>query len=517
MKDTLISIEDLSDSKELLLMKPHHLLLVFTFIISGLLIAAAVWMSIGKMDIYATAGGLVRTDEAPSVLRVIDGGRALQVNMTDGQTVSKGDILLSFDEQAANTQLDNNNRDLDTLRQDIEILQLYRNSINDLKNYLDGNDTDKGRAYSLKVENFLMQRETALTQISEDEENTNLQRANAEQKLSSAKAALKQLQSEQAWLQLYQTSVENNSDMIGMDKTSDNYKAAYASMYQKYSAGLQSLETAKSQAQTNLDKVTQLFEMGTVSRKDLDDAKNASDDADNNIKSYRQTELSNIGTQLADMATNINNAQQNINSAQSDVDLYSMTKTSPMMQVEQAKVDLLTQIDGDIQQKNDSIDALNANNDSLNAQLAGSVLTAPIDGILNLNSVYNEGDIISPGTEIGVITPPNSDSFRVTLQVGNQDIAGIYINQPVKFKFLALPYQEYGMVDGYVSQISADSRIDAQTGASYYSVEAVIENKPIKSYRGADESIKVGMAVEGRIIKEQKTILNWLLEKIHFE
>jgi len=516
MKDTLISIEELSDTQETLLMKPNRLITAFICIIALLLATAVIWAGIGKIDVYVTAEGLVRTNEEPSVLLTINGGKALQVNMSDGQTVSKGDVLLSFDQQPLTTQRDNNSRDIENLRQDISLLNLYRNSINDLQNYLSGDETDKGRAYGLKVESFLLQRLTALTQVDEDEKNNELLKSSAEVKLNGARDTLSQLQSQQSWLQLYRKSIENGQDLLSMDSGSSPYKANYVSLYQKYVAGLRTLETAKSQAQTNLDNVTKLYEYGAAARKDLDDAQNAVNDAGNNIKSYNQTELSSVNSQLADITASIGSAQASVQSAQQDVNTYSVTKTSPMMQIEQAKIDLLTQIDSQIQQENDNVNTLNASNASLDAQMNDSVLTAPIDGILTLNNVINEGDTVAPGTTIGMITPPNSDSFRVTLQVSNKDIAGIKLNQPVKFKFLALPYQEYGMIDGTISQISADSSVNPQTGGSFYSVEAVIENKPITSYRGDNETIKVGMAVEARIISDQKTILRWLLEKMNF-
>ena len=516
MNDTLISIEELSDSKELLLMRPNRLLAIFTIIIALMLAAAVIWMSIGKIDIYATAIGLVRTDDKPSGLRVINGGKASSVNMVDGQDVTKGDILLSFDYQAITAQQYNNIRDINALESEIDLLRLYRNSIDELINYLEDSVTDMGRAYSLKVESFLLQRETALTQIAEEDQNNEVRRASAELKLKNARDTLSQLQSERHWAQLYKASLENNLDMISTADGNNPYKSNYLSMYQKYTANLDSLEIDKSQAQTNLDQTSSLFEIGSVSRMDLDNAQNALNDAENRIKAFRQQELSAINAKLADMEININNAKGVINTAEQEADLYSVAKTSQFMQVDQARISLLTQIDSEIQQKTESIDSLYANNETLSAQIGDTELTAPIDGVLNLFHEINEGDIVPPGTEIGEITPPGSDSFRVVLQVNNKDIAGIKTEQPVKFKFLALPYQEYGMVDGYISKISADSRINTQTGQSFYTVEAVIENKPIKSYKGADESIKVGMAVEGRIIKEQKTILRWLLEKMNF-
>ena len=516
MKDTLMDMKDLSDAKELLLMKPNFLITMFTICITMLLIMAVIWMQVSKIDIYIKAAGMVRTNEAISKLMVINGGKIQSINISEGQFVYKGDMLLSFDQQSLYIQREIINRDIDNLETDIEMLRLYRSSIDQLENHLMNVETDKGRAYSLKVQSFLWERETTLTQVAENNKDTELLKTSAELRLKNARDALDKLLEEQTWLKRYRSSVENGRDMISTEKGGSVYKSNYASSYQNYKSGLDVLENEKTQAQNNLDNVIRLYDLGNVVRNEVDVAQKKLNDATDRISSYRQAELANTDNKNTMMDANIEEARKAVGTAEQEVSLYSETRISPLMQVEQARIQLLSQIDSEIQQNNDNISRLNAEIYSLDAKIKESQVIAPIDGILNLNNELNEGDIIAPGTEIGAITPPESDSFKVSLQVSNKDIASVKLNQPIKIKFLALPYQEYGMADGYVSLISADSRFNAQTGESFYIVEAILENKPIKSYRGADENIRVGMAVEGRLISDQKSILQWLLEKMNF-
>lgn len=75
---------------------------------------------------------------------------------------------------------------------------------------------------------------------------------------------------------------------------------------------------------------------------------------------------------------------------------------------------------------------------------------------------------------------------------------------------------EYGEFTGTIEQISTDIKSD-NMGNSYYLVEAKLSEVEGVSYKGETRNIRVGMACEAHIIKEQKKILYWLLEKINLK
>jgi len=516
MRDTLIDINDLSDSKEILLMKPNYLLVAFTILIMVLLGIAIIWMSVSKIDIHFSANGLVRSNEAPSVLRVIYGGRATSVSLTEGQYVNRGDVLLVFDQQTLDIQRDIHASSLETLETEVELLRLYRDSIDELTNHLEFINTDQARAYSLMVQSFLLERETALTQVSESERDVAFHRASAELRLRNANDLLAELQSEQTWLGRYRASVENGRDLISGESSSDAFRSNYLSMFQQYISSLGNLREDRERAQENLDRIQELYYEGQAESWDVDEARGVVNEADRLINSFRQSELSSIEARNATLNISINDARRAISTAEQEVNQFAETRTSPLMLLEHSRLQLLSEIDIEIQQKITDIDRISAEINSIDVRVSDTQLVSPIDGILSLNAILNEGDTIPPGSEIGTITPVNTDSFRVLLQVSNSDIAGVRMNQPIQFRFLALPYQEFGMVDGYVSHISPDSRMDPQTGMSYFLVEAVLENRPIQNHRGDDENILVGMEVEARFITDQKTVLTWLLERMDF-
>ncbi|WP_257788397.1 HlyD family secretion protein [Clostridium saccharobutylicum] len=105
----------------------------------------------------------------------------------------------------------------------------------------------------------------------------------------------------------------------------------------------------------------------------------------------------------------------------------------------------------------------------------------------------------------------------MSLYVSNKDIAGIKVDQKVKYHFEALPYKEYGELNGTITEIATDATVDPKTGISYYLVQSEIENKPLFSYKGDEGEIKMGMACEAQVVTKKKKILYYLLEKINLK
>ncbi|MBF4693047.1 HlyD family efflux transporter periplasmic adaptor subunit [Fusibacter ferrireducens] len=141
-------------------------------------------------------------------------------------------------------------------------------------------------------------------------------------------------------------------------------------------------------------------------------------------------------------------------------------------------------------------------------------IRSPIEGILNIEQNYVVGDQIGIGMAMGTVVPTDDTDFKIQLSVKNRDISQIHVGDDVKFKFQALPYKEYGMLEGQIIHINADSSYNASTRTSYYLVEAQVDSRPLVSYKGETATIKVGMTLEGQIITKRKKILHYLLEKI---
>ena len=106
MKKEIYDIREMTDSKELYSERPNPFIAAFVYCLVGLLIAAVIYSFFGKIDIVATAAGVVRPNDDISTVSSLVGGRVVEVSMTDGQQVSEGDVLFKIDTSESKVSLD---------------------------------------------------------------------------------------------------------------------------------------------------------------------------------------------------------------------------------------------------------------------------------------------------------------------------------------------------------------------------------------------------------------------------
>ena len=109
--------------------------------------------------------------------------------------------------------------------------------------------------------------------------------------------------------------------------------------------------------------------------------------------------------------------------------------------------------------------------------------------------------------------PENNGLYKVTIYVENQDIAAIKEGQKVKYEIAAFPSTDYGIVEGTVTKISKDIKVNQDTGMGYYEVEASISCQGTNAGENQVEFLQ-GMAVEAKLVTERKSVMRYLLEKI---
>ena len=148
-------------------------------------------------------------------------------------------------------------------------------------------------------------------------------------------------------------------------------------------------------------------------------------------------------------------------------------------------------------------------------QVNTATVTASRSGVINRVRDISSGDIIGPGEIVSTIVPSHETAYKMQLYVSNKDIAGIEEGAVIRYHIAALPSRQYGTIEGFVTFISTDSLLQNNQRSGYYLVEGSINADILTDRDGNRATIATGMLVEGRIVKEEKRIISYLLEKIN--
>lgn len=147
-------------------------------------------------------------------------------------------------------------------------------------------------------------------------------------------------------------------------------------------------------------------------------------------------------------------------------------------------------------------------------QIEQATVTAERDGVLNVSVDITEGDIVTSGTVVATIIPGGESEYRVQMYVSNADIGNLEVGDTVKYSLAALPRNQYGVVDGVITNISQDAIVVNGEYSGYFLVEGTIDNTELVDKDGNVGNITVGMQSDARIVTERKIIIRYLLEKI---
>jgi HlyD family secretion protein len=84
-------------------------------------------------------------------------------------------------------------------------------------------------------------------------------------------------------------------------------------------------------------------------------------------------------------------------------------------------------------------------------------LKAPQAGIVKDLATHTPGSVVSPGAILLTLVPAH-DPVKAEVWVTNEDAGFVEVNQPVKIKLAAFPFNKYGMLNGRVETIWAAAR-----------------------------------------------------------
>lgn len=506
MKVIIQDMKDLSDSRELMEASSPLIMRLTSVVILVLFIVALIWSYFGKIEDYTRVNGVVRPNEQVSVIKSIVTGKVQEVFFEEGTVVKQGDKLFTLDGAQMALEKESLGKQIEKAKQEISLLEKLKNSVQDNKNYFNASVKEEQEYYNKFVKYIT---DVRLSNLQNENAKLNTEQAMKEVNITEEALVrtIKDLKVQVADLSALKKSVQDGQNVF-------KEGSLFYKRYTDYAYSLMKLESALETAKQEYKKQKTLHTEGSISDEVLAQSKKAVDNVELELKIYKNQYMVSLDTEIQKVNTSLTDSKDQLEKLRVGIQYADKKKSEQQSVVEKYKYDYIVQIDDSISAHQSNINQLNTNLQAVNMQIEDTAIVAPIDGVVNVITEVNTGDVIQAGQEIVSIVPVNKEEYKIRLYVPNQDIAHLKVGQEVKYQFHALPYKEYGELSGTITKMSTDSSINRETGMSYYTVEASVKETEVQSYKGEKASIKIGMSCEAKVIKQSKRILYWFLQKI---
>ncbi len=157
------------------------------------------------------------------------------------------------------------------------------------------------------------------------------------------------------------------------------------------------------------------------------------------------------------------------------------------------------------------ISRLKAQQVAYSDQVNRTMVTSPVDGIVQKLFVNTVGGVIKPGGDLVEIVPTDKRLY-LEIKIKPSDIAFIRSGAEAKVKISAYDYAIHGGLIGNVVGISPDTITDKKENTFY-----LIHVETDKNYLGTKEhplNITPGMMASVDIVTGQKTVMQYILKPI---
>ena len=436
--------------------------------------AFVAWAWFGTIEEVGKAQGRLIPQGKTYKVEPIETGKAIAVAVKEGEAVEAGQVLVELDNELAQ-------KEVERLKQ---LLAAYRTELNQKQALLERASLEAQTRAAIAAAETLAQRSTI---------------ALAAEKAATTRQLLEQLRSEAAAYRARQIRLNPLSDVA-----------------QEQREQLRSEAVAHQQ---RLDRLKPLVQEGAISQEFIFQAEQDLRNAQQRLTQNKLQDITDIKEQLFTADQSLRDNQARITQNQGDLSSFlkeaeqlqaqlmqkqaeeRRVKLEAQQQMQQLKVEI-TQLQAQIAETQSLIQ-------SAQSQLKQTLLKSPVDGVVLSLDIQNTGEVVQPGQTVAEIAPQGAP-LVLSAVLPNQEAGFAKKGMPVKVKFDAYPYQDYGVVPGEVTSISADAESDERLG-EVYRVDIALERDYIGTKNQKIE-FKAGQTASADIIIRRRRIVDVLLD-----
>ncbi|KOP26872.1 hemolysin D [Hapalosiphon sp. MRB220] len=473
-KTTVTKTDDTSNwsysTEELLDALPKAWTRSLLYALVGFTVIALPWAMFSKVDETGTARGSIEPQGATLKLDSQADGRVTSVRVKEGDKVKAGQILLDIESNILQTQLQQAEAKLSGL-------QNQRSQFDVLKNQIQ---------LSLNVQ---------------EQQN----QSQALEKMSQVNQAKQNLDAKQSTYNLQKLE-----------------KQALVNQAQQQIKGSQDAQKS-ARSRLNIDsrqveRFSKLINEGAVSATQVDQLQKAKEESkllyEKAISDVKQSQLrlteeqNRYQTTMNQLESDIKQARLRLQEEENSYRSLQQAGTLALLRNQQQLKDLQTKIaalESQIAQAKSQIV-------SLKLQLQQRIVRSPVDGMIFDLPIDKPGSVVQPGQRIAQIAPENTPLI-LKAEMPSTQSGFLKVGMPVKIKFDAYPFQDYGVVPGRVDWISPDSKVTQSNRGNIQNFELKISlDRPYIESGNKHIPLTPGQTATAEVIIRQRRVIDYILD-----
>jgi hemolysin D len=478
------------------------------------------WAMLSKFDETGAGRGRIETKGSSNRIEAATSGSVIAVRAQEGQSVQKGQILLELESDAVRAEVQQSRTKLEGQMNRLSQLGIAKNqvtiSIATQQQQNKAQAVEKFAQFEQAQQNFadkksgvplsenlrLIQLDRANKILTDSKANLLIQRTEkaaqlrqSRQKLVAAKTILEIADSKYKWslneVKRYQELWNQGGiaeiklvDIQGVAKEMER-------LYVQSLAEVELAQTGLKEQESNYNKV--LYQLQS-------DIRQADSKVQEQNREYQQSTARQKGE--------IKQAQSRLKEQQGNRDSLIQGGKLAILKSEEQLKDLQSQIltlNTEISQTKQQIQ-------ESERQLAQKIIRAPVAGTVLQLPFKQPKSFVQTGQLVAQIAPQGAATI-LKVQMPSQNSGFLKTGMPVKVKFDAYPFQDYGVVEGKVQMVSPDSKlVEAGNGKiEAFEVDVMLDRNYIKS-QGKQIPLNLGQTATAEVIIRQRQTIDLILD-----
>ena len=439
--------------------------------ISVVIFGAISWAHFSEIDEVATATGELIASTQVRPVTALGNGSILAVKVKEGDRVTKDQILIQRDPNFQQTDVNRLAKSSQLIEDDLQRLQAERSG-----------------------------EKTAGTIIQDELLNSRLLDYKAKQAAAESEAKRQQSIMNQAQVRLSR-----------LQENLANAKITFSNVQKN----LENTKSLRSMLDSNLQIAQQreenlrtLFQPGALPRVDYLEAQERLNRA--------KTEMIRSADEITKIQNNLTEAKDKITSLEKDIaaqfqeinqaeQAYQTARNQNIRLTSERQSEILTQIN----KRQEELTNVAGQLEQARKQKDGETIKAPFAG--TIYKIKATKGPVQSGEELLSILPAGEEML-LEVKVLNRDIGFINQGMKAKVKIATFPFQEFGVVEGQVLQISPNATIDKELGLVFPT--RIKLSKHSLNVRGKEVEFNPGMVANAEIVTRKKSVLTFIVEPI---